>query len=178
MRQLARILAIGAVLLTATACFTYSGPRGVKDSLEQSLGVELTRDEGIKLGPISMRLVASFTGVSGDPDFDFHDLTSVGVAVFKRTGGTGSAPHRVDPKDLGLKGYSTMLSSSDGDEQVLIMVKPRGESIHEMVVLAVDADEVTVARLTGHLDKMLAKAIDDSKSGGAHGARSALPFTN
>ena len=55
-----------------------------------------------------------------------------------------------------------MLSSSDGDEQVLILTKSRGASIHDMVLLAVDADEVVVARLSGHLDALIAKAMDEA----------------
>jgi len=178
MTQHGRIAGIVALLLTATACFGYRGPVGVEDSLERSLGVALKRDVGIKLGPLSTRFVASLSGDHGHADFDFRDLTSVGVVVFERGAGHGGTQHRIEPKDLGLRGYTTMLSSRDGDEQVLIMVKPRGGSIHEMVLLVVETDEVVVARLTGHVDKLLAKALDDARTGGAHGARRAVSFSD
>ena len=175
MTRLSRVGWCAAMLLAATGCMTYRGPRGVQDSLERSLGVELKRDVGIKLGPISTRIVASLTADDGDAEFDLHGLTSVGVVVFERGHPNGSTPHRVEPKDLGVTGYSTMLSSSDGDEQVLILTKPRNGSIHDMVLLSVDADEVVVARLTGQLDTLIAKAMDEARSGGAHGARAAVP---
>lgn len=178
MTRLSRVGWCAAMLLTTTACMTYRGPRGVKDSLESSLGVELRRDVGIKLGPISTRIVASFVGDEGQAGFDLHGVTSVGVVVFERGQGNGSTPHPIDPTDLGAAGYSTMLSTSDGDEQVLILARPRNGSIHDMVLLAVDADEVVLARLTGHLDTLIAKAMDEAKSGGAHGARAALPMAN
>ena len=178
MVQLWRVVGIATLLVTATACFSYRGPVGVEGSLERSLGVELKRDVGIKLGPISTRFVGSLASEDGEADIDFKDLTSVGVVVFERGAGNGRTPHRVDAKDLGLRGYTTMLSSSDGEDQVLILVKPSGGSIHEMVLLAVDNDEVVVARLTGHVDKLLAKALDDAKTGGAHGAREAVSFAH
>lgn len=178
MTRLSRVAWCAAMLLAATGCMTYRGPRGVEDSLERSLGVELKRDVGIKLGPISTRIVASLTGDDGHAELDLHDLTSVGVVVFERGHRNGSTPHRIEPEDLGVTGYTTMLSSSDGDERVLILAKPRHGSIHDMVLLAVDADEVVLARLTGHLDTLIAKAIDEAKSGGAHGARAAVPIAD
>jgi hypothetical protein len=178
MTRLSCFLWSAAMLLAATACMTYRGPRGVEDSLERSLSVELKRDVGIKLGPISTRFVASLSSDDGHADFDFHGLTSVGVVVYERGHRNGRPPHRIEPKDLGLTGYTTMLSSSDGDDQVLILAKRRGGSIHDMVLLTVDADEVVVARLTGHLDALIAKAMDKAKSGGAHGVRGAVPLAN
>ena len=175
MMQRSRIAGIAAVLLTTVGCFAYRGPRGVEDALERQLGVELKRDVGIKLGPVSTQFVASFAGDVGD-DIDFHDLTSVGVVVFKREAGRERPAHRIAPKDLGLRGYMTMLSSSDGDDQVLILAKSRGDSIHELVLLAVDTDEVVMARLTGHLDRLLAKAMDEAKTDGAHGWRGTVRF--
>jgi len=175
MTQHARIAATAVVFLAATACFTYHGPRGTQTALERSLGVELHRDVGIKLGPISTPIVASFL----DRDtLDLHGLTSIGVVVFEREPGHGRAPHKIEPSDLGLTGYKTMISTRDGDEQVLILVKPRDGSIHDMALLTVDADEVVFARLTGHLDELLAKAMDEAEAGHVRGARAAVPFAN
>ena len=175
MTRLSRVGWCVAMLLLGTACMTYRGPRGVEDSLERSLGVELKRDVGIKLGPISTRIVASLTDDDGHAEFDLHGLTSVGVVVFERGHRNGRTPRRIEPEDLGVTGYTTMLALSDGDEQVLILAKPRNGSIHDMVLLTVDADEVVLARLSGRLDTLIAKAMDEARSGGAHGTRLPLP---
>lgn len=169
MNRYSRIAAAAAVLLTATACFTYRGPRGVQDSLERSLGVELKREEGIKLGPLSTRFVAAVAGKDAFAEFDLEDLTSVGVVVYERGAANGSRPRTIEAKDLGLTGYTTMFSSSDADERVLVFVKPRGESIHDLVVLTVEPDEVVWARVTGRVDKLLAKVMDDAKAVGTPG---------
>lgn len=175
MTQLPRIAAMAVVFLTATGCFTYHGPRGTERALERSLGVELRRDVGVKLGPISTRFVASFTE---DEGVDLHGLTSIGVVVFERGAGHGREARRIEPRDLGLTGYRTMISTRDGDDQVLILVKPREGSIRDMAVLAVDADEVVFARLTGHLDELLAKALDEAEAGRVRGVRASVPFAD
>jgi hypothetical protein len=169
-----RAAAASALILAASGCMTYRGPRGVEDSLEQTLGVELHRDSGIKLGFLSTKFVASFVGGDGDDDLDFHDLSSIGVAVFERGAGNGKTPRRIEPRDLGLTGYDTLVRSADGDEQILLLVKPRNGKIREMVLLTVDADEVMVARLTGHLDEFIAKAVESAEHDGVRGARAAV----
>ena len=169
-----RIAAMAVVFLTTTGCFTYHGPRGTQDALERSLGVQLHRDVGIKLGPISTKFVASFLG--DDDTLDLGGLTSIGVVVYERGAGQAHDPRRIQPSDLGFEGYQTMISSKDGDEQVLILVKPREGSIHDMALLTVDADEVVFARLTGHLDELLAKAMDQAESGNVRGVRAAVPL--
>ena len=77
---------------------------------------------------------------------------------------------------LGAKGWTTMLASRDGDEQVLLLVKPERGTVHHMMVLAVDGDAVVLARLTGRLDGLIAKTMDGAKHDGVHGARAAVGF--
>src|SRR5262245_3425086 len=176
MSRLSRMTWIAVILFAATGCFSYRGPRGVQDRLEKSLGFELNRDMSIKLGPVSTRFLAAVSGDMGEDELGLRDLTSLGVVVFERGPGNGLTPQPIGPGDLGFPEYKTMLSTRDGDEQVLILVKPRDGSIRDMVLLSVDADEVVLARLTGHIDKLLAKALDDARAGGAHRAREAVPF--
>ena len=170
----ARGMALGALMALTTGCMTYRGPYGVEAALERKLGVELHRELGIKLGPISTNFAASFVG--HDDDLDLHDLSRVSAVIFDVGASTGFAPRPIEPVDLGAKGWTTMLASRDGDEQVLLLVKPEGGTIHDMMVLAVDGDEVVLARLTGRLDGLIAKAMDGAEHDGAHGARAAVGF--
>ena len=142
--------------------------------MERKMGVELHRDFGIRLGPLSTKFAASFVG--NDEDFDLHGVTRVGVAVFEVGARSGAAPRPIEPGDLGGSGWTTGLSSRDDGEQVLLLVKTRGDSIHDMMFLAVDGDEVVVARLTGRLDELVAKAMNGANHAGASGARAAVGF--
>jgi hypothetical protein len=171
----AQWMALVALVALTTGCMTYRGPYGVEDVLERKMGVELHREFGIKLGPLSTKFAASFVG--HDDDLDLRDVTRVGVAVFEVAARNGAAPQRIEPRDLGGSGWTTALDARDGDEQVLLLVKSRGGSIHDMMLLTVDSDEVVVARLTGHLDEMLAKAMNGAKHEGARGAVGAVGFS-
>jgi hypothetical protein len=168
----ARVALAGALILAACGCFNYRGPRGVEESLEHTLGVELHPEEGIKLGPISTRFVASFVG--HDEDDFLSDLSRVGIAVFEVGASNGQTPRPIQASDLGFRGWSTMLDMHDDGDQVLLLVKPRKGSIREMMLVSVDGDEVVVARLTGNLDHLIAKAMDGAEHGGAKGARAAV----
>ena len=165
-------MVLGALMALASGCMTYRGPRGVEDTLERSLGVELHRDFGIKLGPISTKFAASFVG--HDDEFDLHDMTRVGVAVFEVGARNGRSPRPIEAKDLGGAGWSTMLDSRSDGDQVLLLVKSRGDSIHDLLLLAADDEEVVVARLTGRLDKLIARTMDRAGLEGARGARAAV----
>jgi len=167
-----RVALASGLILAASGCFSYRGPHGVQESLEHTLGVELHPEEGIKLGPISTRFVASFTGDSED-DF-LHDLSRVGIAVFEVGAANGRTPRPIQASDLGFRGWNTMLESHDDGDQVLLLVKPRKGSIRDMMLVSVDGDEVVVARLTGNLDQLIAKAIEGAEHGGAKGARAAV----
>ena len=175
MRGIFRGAAAATLILSCAGCLAYRGPRGVEASLEHSLGFELRRDFGVKLGFLSTKFAVSFIG-QDDDDLDLHDVTSIGFAVFERGAANGRTPRRIEPGDLGLKGFSTMLRSSDGDEQVLLLAKPSNGTIREMVLLAVDTDEVVFARLTGRLDELIEKAIRNTERDGAKGARATVSF--
>jgi hypothetical protein len=175
MTGIIRGTAAAALILSSAGCFAYRGPHGVERSLEHSLGVELRRDFGVKLGFLSTKFAASFIA-RDDDSLDYDDLTSIGVAIFERGATNGRTPRRIEPGDLGLKGFSTMVRTSDGDDQVLLLVKPSNGTIREMVLLAVDEDEVVVARLTGRLDELIEKAIRETKRDGAKGARASVSF--
>lgn len=166
-------LAAVALIVATSGCMTYRGPRGVEDALEHKLGVELHRDVGIKLGPLSTKFALSFMDDDND-DMDLHDLTGIAFAVYEVGEKNGRTPTHVEPKDLGCASWSTLFSSQSADDHVLLLVKPRNGSIHDMMLLAADDDEVVVARLKGRLDKLIAKAIDQAKHDGAKGARAAL----
>jgi len=170
----AQWIVLGVVAALASGCMTYRGPHGVEAALERKLGVELHRELGIKLGPLSTKFAASFVG--NDDEFGLSGMTRVGVAVFEVVAWNGAAALPIEPRDIAGSGWTTVLESRDDGEQVLLLVKTRGDSIHDMMLLAVDSDEVVVARLTGRLDELVAKTMNGANLAGASGARAAVGF--
>jgi hypothetical protein len=154
---------------------TYRGPRGVEATIERKAQVELHRELGFKLGPLTTKIAASILHHE-DSDQDFRDLTGIGVAVFEVTKHTGAPTERLDARDLGVEGWQPMIQTYSDGEQLLVLAKAGNGEIREMMVVSIEDDEVVVAKLKGHLDRLIAKTLEAADHGGAHGARSAIGF--
>ena len=104
--------AVGAALivLSGSGCMTYRGPHGAAATIERKAGVELHREVGFKLGPLSTRIATSLLHHWAD-DQDYRDLSGIGVAVFEVTRMTGTASQPITAKDLGVEGWRTMIET-------------------------------------------------------------------
>jgi hypothetical protein len=172
-RTLARSATAATIALATIGCMTYRGPRGAEDVIEERLGQDLDRTFGISLGPITTKIAVSFVDEEDAPDLS--GLTGVGVAVFEVDGPWEGARPPLTARDFG-KGWETVLSSRSADEQVLVLVKTRGSEIREMLLVAIDASEVVLARLRGRIDRIVESAIAAAEHDGARGARRAVGF--
>ena len=166
-------LAVGLVVVTS-GCWTYRGPKGVEAALQDSFGSDLHREVGMKLGPISLKIVGSLSG----QDFHLDGVTTLGFAVYEREGGVTQPRRPLQASRFAGPDWSTMVDAHDGDDQVLVLAKARNGSVHEMMMVCVDDDEIVVARLTGHLDALIAKTMEATKNDGPRAARHELPFPN
>jgi hypothetical protein len=164
-----------ALIVLVSGCMAYRGPAGVEAAIERKAGVELHRDLGIKLGPLSTKVAASIVG-HGDGDPDFSDLTGISVTVFEVTKRAGTPPEPITAADLGVSGWRPMIDSRSNGEQLLVLAKTDGPEIREMMLLSIESDEVVVARLKGHLDRLIRKTLAGAEHDGAHGARAAIGF--
>ena len=164
---------LGVLALTAacSGCFMYSAPRDVHDALERDLGTGLERELGLKLGPLSTRIAASFVHDTGDDDDFLRGISSVRLMVYERGAKNGHDPQPIRPEHLGVAGWSKVVDTHDGEDQVLVFAKPDEGEIREMVVVAVDDDEVTVARLRGHLTAAIAASFAHDHASGAKASR-------
>ena len=171
--MLARFVAAGALVLSVSGCMTYRGPHGVEATIERKAQVELHREMGVKLGPISTKIAASMLRHSGD-DQDFRDVSGIGIAVFEVTRHTGAPTQPITAKDLGVEGWQPMIEQRSGGDQLLVLAKTRDGEIREMMFVSIEDEEVVVARLKGHLDRLIAKTLAAADQDGAHGARAAI----
>ena len=168
-----RIAAVLVLALSSVGCMTYRGPHGVEAAIERKADIELKREVGFKLGLISTKIATSILH-HGDDDADFRDLSGIGVAVFEVTRHTGDSAQPITAKDLGVEGWQQILENRSDGEQILIFAKAGGGEIREMMVLSIESDEVVVARLKGHLDRLIAKTLAAAEHHGARGARAAI----
>jgi hypothetical protein len=169
-----RMALASALLLATVGCVTYRGPRGIETAIEEQMGVDLEREFGLKLGLCATKLTGTFLAHESDEDaLAIENLTGVGVAVFKVPPGASKAP-RLDPARLGLGRFETVLNIRDGDGQVLLLTKSKKQTIHEVVFVAADGEEVVVARLRGDLDRLVGQVMHAADEDGVLGARRAV----
>ncbi len=170
---------VAALAAASAACVTYRGPRGIESAIEDQMGVGLEREFGLKLGWTATKITGAIVAHDGDEDaLAFKDLTGVGVAVFKVPEGASRAATGLDPARLHLASFETVLNVRDRDGQVLVLAKTRHNSIHEVVFLSCDDEEVVVARLRGDLDRLLEQLARASEEDGVRGARRAVPVAS
>jgi Domain of unknown function (DUF4252) len=166
------VLALG-MMFAAGGCVGYRGPHGVPATIEDRLGVDLHREVGFKLGPVMTRIAGSIVG-HDDGDFDLRGVYGLSVAVFEVTRRDGAVSRPLEAGDLGMAGWQPMLVSRSGGDQVLVFARAKNGSIRELFLVAADDDEVVIARLTGHLDRFLSKAIAAGEARGPRGVSTAL----
>jgi hypothetical protein len=172
-RPAAKLFAASALAISAAGCMTYRGPRGVEATIERKAEVELHREMGFKLGPVSTKIAASMLHHWAD-DQDFRDLSGIGIAVFEVTRHKGPPAQPLTAKDLGVEGWRPVIESRSDGDQLLVLAKSGDGEIREMMFLSIEDDEVVVARLKGHLDRLIAKTLAAADHDGARGARAAI----
>ena len=168
-----RIAAVSLLVLSTAGCMTYRGPYGVEATIERKAQVTLHRETGFKLGPISTKIATSILHHYAD-DQDYRDLSGIGVAVFEVTKHNGAPAQPITAKDLGVEGWRPMIENRSEGEQLLLLAKAGDGEIRELMFLSIESDEVVVARLKGHLDRLIAKTLAAVDRDGARGARATL----
>lgn len=169
---------VAALAAASTACVTYRGPRGIETAIEDQMGANLEREFGLKLGWTATKITGAIVAHDGDEDaLAFKDLTGLGVAVFKVPEGASHLAG-LDPARLHLGSFETLLNVRDRDGQVLVLAKTRHNSIHEVVFVSCDDEEVVVARLRGDLDRLVEHLTRAADEDGVRGARRAVPVAS
>ena len=64
--------------------------------------------------------------------------------------------------NLKKKGYETMVNSNEDDEKTLILVKTKGESISEMVILNIEPTECSLIQMKGKFSSKDIKGLESS----------------
>jgi hypothetical protein len=62
--------------------------------------------------------------------------------------------------NLNKKGYETMVNSNEDNEKTLVLVKTKGDSISEMVILALEPSECSLIQLKGKFNSNDIKGLE------------------
>ena len=154
-RRLSLLLVAVLLLLTATACVGFVGPRRLSHDLADELDWKLDREMGLTVRRSGLWIARAV--MSGD-DEESEEISAmlkgvrrVQVGVYEvepRKNGTQDATLCNHP----FEGWTQMVRVCDEDEQVVLLT-PDPDDMREMIVLTRDENELVVVYLKGNLEK-------------------------
>lgn len=138
-----------------------------KDIESQIPGAVFNREFAISLGPLSLgllRLVAALAPVEDDERAYLKDISKVKVAVYEIDNMPREprieVPRRLR-KLLDDKGWDIAVRMRDDGETVWVLYKARDDEVRQMYVVVMDEEELVLARVEGHLDRLFERAVSE-----------------
>ena len=121
----------------------------------------------LNLGPVAMS-AARFICRLGDVEEEALDylryIDHVEVNVQKISGLSSLSgirwPAELDQR-LEREGWEILVRAREDNEIVLVLYKPRGQTIRSMFVLVLDTEELVLVKIDGELDTLVMEAIED-----------------
>jgi hypothetical protein len=177
------------LLVAAAALAACAGPPSaeeVRGEIERQLpGARFVPEDHLHLGRFSLGLVRWLAGFDHDKDDEkdmalFRAISGVEIATYKVRSLPSLAGFRLPEKlehRLHEEGWTLMVRSEEKDEHTWVLYRGANtEVIRDLYVVCLDPKELSLIRVSGHLDKLMAAAMADepkkmarlTRSGGAH----------
>jgi hypothetical protein len=168
------MLGAGALVALLAACADVPARDAVVAEIgEQLPAAEFTLEDHVHLGPMVMWFARKVVGMAGAHDKDAQQATDildqmrdVEVATY-RVRNVDSVAGLQFPPDLERKltrhGWTTFVRVSNPTEQTLVLAHDQnGEHMDGLFVLTMEPRELTIVRVGGRLDKIMALALAKS----------------
>ncbi|NBC17624.1 MAG: DUF4252 domain-containing protein [Bacteroidetes bacterium] len=166
-------LALLLFVLPMTGCFYSREIAQTRRDIERDLpGADFEREVVVNLGPLSLRTLRWFTGLSEDDDARharllLRDLRRVKVGVYRNERALASleAVDLPQLRRLERDGWEPAVVLRERDEVVHVYYREHRGTVRDLYVVALAEDELVLARLRGHLGRVLARALQDDETG-------------
>ncbi len=177
---LVTLIAAAAAAACASTSATPSASRIARAVEVSAPGCRLELEEHIRLGRFTLALVRGVLRLAGEVDSDetalLHQIHRVEVASYRVHPGPGNGlPRSLKELErvLAIDGMMPVVRERDSDEQTWVLARDDGRGgLSELVVVDLDDDALEVVRLEGHIDRLLAKAVEMDPDGMAAMVRS------
>jgi Domain of unknown function (DUF4252) len=173
---LTRSMAV-AVLLTvpvANGCMWAPELTDVKQQIAQQLpDTGFRKDVTLSLGPVTLALARTITGLIPDAREArgyLHDVSRVQVAVYN-VYSAGDVTSLDTPKrlqELLDDGWEMAVRVRDDDQVAWLLYRLDDKSVREMFVVVMDKDDLVLVKLKGHLEKLIAHALEEPHGDWSH----------
>jgi hypothetical protein len=149
-----------------------------RDIAGQLPDVSFRKNLTLSLGPLTMalaRTVSGFIPDAGEARTYLRDVSKVQVAVYETRGDVRAASLQTPARLQQLldDGWEMAVRVREDNEMVWLLYRVDGDSVREMFVVVLGDEELVLVRVKGHLERIMAQALEDINDGDGflHGSR-------
>ena len=144
-------------VLTLPACATDFSPDLMRSEIARQRGIDPLSAFELDLGRFTTLLIKS--ALAGeDGELPFAGLESLQVAVYNVPTESGPA---IDVTRIAFTGWDQVVRVHNEKRSGLLLIRPRGDSIGDLVVVGAGPKKVIYGRLQGRLSPDLPRALGD-----------------
>jgi hypothetical protein len=155
MRGVWRVL-FGVAMLGTAGCATQFSPQWARQEIERQAGVEPQDSFEFKLEGVMMKFAQTAAAQAAGEPVDLRWLSRLHLAVYDLPAG-----RRVDFADMRFTGWNKFIQAQEGGFGLLVLVRPKGDTLGDLVVFAQGADQLLYGRQKGRLDPALPSTIQN-----------------
>ena len=170
MRRYARsaLWMVGLCGLLVSGCLLYPDLEGVEEIIASELKpARLETTVKLELGPGLLswaKLVCNWADVEEDVRGCVAEIRRVHLAVYEVHGIRSDRPVRAAApirKRLERAGWEILVKVREAENICWVFYRLRGDFINELYVIALEDDDLVLAKVEGRFDRMITKALKD-----------------
>jgi len=146
-----------ALTLLLVGCATNFSPRLVRSEIREQTGQDPLAALELDLGRFTTFVIKSALA-GADGELPFAGLESLQFAVYETPSGSGSA---LDVTQIRVIGWEQVLRAYDPQRSGMVLIRPSGDRVGDLVVLGAGPKKVVYGRLRGALSPDLPAAMRD-----------------
>ena len=154
MCSIARVGALSLALLLS-GCATHFSPGMVREEIVRQSGEDPLSALELNLSRFTTLLLKSALA-GGSGEIPFAGLSSLQLAVYTVPRGEGPA---IDVTKIAVRGWEPVVRTYDSTRSGMLLIRPRGDAIGQLVVVGAGPEKVVYGRLTGVLSRDLPEAL-------------------
>jgi len=169
--KIARAATLVLLACTAAACATHFSPATIRDEIARQRGGDPLSVFELDLGRFTTLLLKNVLATEGGT-IPFAGIQQLQLAVYEAPSDAGPA---MDVTRIQVRGWEQVLRVHDQTRSAMVLIRPSGETVGDLVVVGAGSRKVVYGRLRGRLSPDLPKALGDvAREGGPDEVRRVL----
>lgn len=170
-KGLARAAAWMLLAVLCSGCFRAAELAQMHRDIEQETPeVGFDKEVELSLGPLSLgciRLLCLLAPNRGEARGYLREIDQMSVAAYRTMSRPSLATFQLPPRLQHLlkdQGWELAIKAREEDEVTWLFYRVHDNAIRGLYVVSLDAEELVLVRLDGHLERLVAVAVDNPKS--------------